>query len=344
MVMFRCGEVGDWKKLKVFILDEIYNNGVEEQFAMVNAGGQAVIEGVLMRYEDRVAVAVRNPEGKIVVKKERVRWKESKLPFVRGIVNLISMLRLGVAALGFSSDVALGIKKQKKGSAALVGSFIVAIIVGIFLFKFLPLGAAELVDGALGVSSFWFNVVDGGVRFLILVAYLGAVSLMADMRRVFEYHGAEHKAVNCFEAGKMLTVKKIGWTYSFMNLINPFFSGIPTCHGAGGIAGHYAFGGRSGGSVVIYGALFIAIGLFFSGSFTEFVHFFPMPILGVILLFEAFLLMSFIKDVAPSKKCLFVALIVALIAFNLPYGYAVALITGVILDFSVKKDKILKHF
>ena len=143
---------------------------------------------------------------------------------------------------------------------------------------------------------------------------------------------------------KMLTVKKIGWTYSFMNLINPFFSGIPTCHGAGGIAGHYAFGGRSGGSVVIYGALFIAIGLFFSGSFTEFVHFFPMPILGVILLFEAFLLMSFIKDVAPSKKCLFVALIVALIAFNLPYGYAVALITGVILDFSVKKDKILKHF
>ncbi|HZX12154.1 MAG TPA: DUF1385 domain-containing protein [Candidatus Nanoarchaeia archaeon] len=207
--MFRCGEVGDWKKLKVFILDEIYNNGVEEQFAMVNAGGQAVIEGVLMRYEDRVAVAVRNPEGKIVVKKERVRWKESKLPFVRGIVNLISMLRLGVAALGFSSDVALGIKKQKKGSAALVGSFIVAIIVGIFLFKFLPLGAAELVDGALGVSSFWFNVVDGGVRFLILVAYLGAVSLMADMRRVFEYHGAEHKAVNCFEAGKMLTVKNV---------------------------------------------------------------------------------------------------------------------------------------
>lgn len=143
---------------------------------------------------------------------------------------------------------------------------------------------------------------------------------------------------------KKLTVNKIGWTYSLMNLINPFFGGIPTCHGAGGIAGHYSFGGRTGGSVVIYGVLFVVIGLFFSGGFAEFVKFFPMAVLGVILLFEALTLMSFIKDITASKKCLFVSLVVALISFSLPYGYAIGLLTGILLDFLIKKEKILNHF
>lgn len=143
---------------------------------------------------------------------------------------------------------------------------------------------------------------------------------------------------------KAFSVNKIGWTYSIMNLINPFFSGIPTCHGAGGIAGHYSFGGRTGGSVVIYGMLFLIIGLFFSSGFSEFVKFFPMPILGIILLFEALSLMSFIKDITPSKKCLFVSFVVALIAFTLPYGYAIGLLTGILLDFFIKKDQILNHF
>jgi hypothetical protein len=144
--------------------------------------------------------------------------------------------------------------------------------------------------------------------------------------------------------GKKFSVNKIGWTYTLMNLINPFFSGIPTCHGAGGIAGHYAFGGRTGGSVVIYGSLFIVIGLFFSSGFTEFVKFFPMTVLGIILLFEALSLMSFIKDIAPSRKCLFVSLVVALIAFILPYGYAIGLLTGILLDFLIKKDRIMNHY
>ncbi len=143
---------------------------------------------------------------------------------------------------------------------------------------------------------------------------------------------------------KALTVNKIGWTYSFMNLVNPFFSGIPTCHGAGGIAGHYGFGGRTGGSVIIYGSLYLVIGLFFASGFSEFVKFFPMPILGIILLFEALTLMSFIKDIAPSRKCLFVSLVVALISFSLPYGYAIGLVTGILLDFFIKKDRILNHF
>ncbi|OGR94351.1 MAG: transporter [Elusimicrobia bacterium GWF2_62_30] len=143
---------------------------------------------------------------------------------------------------------------------------------------------------------------------------------------------------------KALTVRKIGWTYTAMNLINPFFSGIPTCHGAGGIAGHYGFGGRTGGSVIIYGALFAVIGLFFSRGFSEFVKFFPMPVLGVILLFESLSLMSFIGDVARSKKCLFVSLVVGIMAFALPYGYAIGLVSGLLLDHFVNKDKILAHY
>jgi len=155
---------------------------------------------------------------------------------------------------------------------------------------------------------------------------------------------ATKQTVNDLFPEKNLTVNKIGWTYSLMNLINPFFGGIPTCHGAGGIAGHYGFGGRTGGSVIIYGSLFIVIGLFFSSGFAEFVKFFPMPVLGIILLFEALALMSFIKDITPSKKCLFVSLVVAMIALCIPYGYAIGLVTGILLDFLIKKDKILNHF
>jgi hypothetical protein len=154
---------------------------------------------------------------------------------------------------------------------------------------------------------------------------------------------ATKRTVEDLFPGHALTVNKIGWTYSMMNLINPFFSGIPTCHGAGGIAGHYGFGGRTGGSVIIYGALFVVIGLFFSGDFAEFMKFFPMPILGIILLFEALALMFFIADIAASKKCLFVSLVTALIAFALPYGYAIGLVTGISLDFFIKKERILNH-
>lgn len=155
---------------------------------------------------------------------------------------------------------------------------------------------------------------------------------------------ATNRTVHDLFPEKQFTVKKIGYTYSLMNLINPFFCGFPTCHGAGGIAGHYNFGGRTGGSVVIYGLLFLVIGLFFSAGFGEFVKFFPKPILGIILLFEALALMFFIKDITPSRKCLFVSFTVALIAFMIPYGYAIGLVVGILLDYLIKKDGILNHF
>lgn len=125
--------------------------------------------------------------------------------------------------------------------------------------------------------------------------------------------------------------KKIGFTYSLMNLVNPFFGGIPTCHGAGGLAGHYTFGARTGGSVIIYGSIYLLIGLFFGRGFEEVVKVFPFPILGVILLFEGLALMSFIKDIVGSKEEIFVALLVAMIAIGLPQGYVIGLIVGTLL-------------
>ena len=128
--------------------------------------------------------------------------------------------------------------------------------------------------------------------------------------------------------GNPIGTKKIGLTYSLMNLINPFFGGIPTCHGAGGLAGHYTFGARTGGSVIIYGLIYLLTGLFFGGVFEEVVKVFPFPILGVILLFEGLALMSFIKDITEVKSDLFVALLVAVIAVGLPQGYVIGLLVG----------------
>lgn len=141
---------------------------------------------------------------------------------------------------------------------------------------------------------------------------------------------------------KKITVRKISFTYSIINLINPFLGGIPTCHGSGGMAGHYAFGARTGGSVIIYGSMFLILGLFFSNSFQAVVHIFPLPVLGIILLFEGLWLMMFIKDIIDSKKSFFIALLTALLAAFLPYGYLIAMVTGTILYYI--SDKHIKSY
>ena len=146
-------------------------------------------------------------------------------------------------------------------------------------------------------------------------------------------------AQDLFPERKPLTIKKIGITYSLMNLINPFFSGVPTCHGAGGMVGHYTFGGRTGGSVVLYGLLFVIMGLFFGDNFQIIIQVFPLPVLGVILLFESLALMLLIKDVTHEKKGLVITLMVGVMAAGLPYGFLVAMVVGSILYYlPVKLD------
>ncbi|MDR7482866.1 MAG: putative sulfate/molybdate transporter [Armatimonadota bacterium] len=130
---------------------------------------------------------------------------------------------------------------------------------------------------------------------------------------------------------RRLTIRKIGLTYALMNLANPWFGGVPTCHGSGGMAGHFAFGGRTGGSVIIYGLLFVLLGLFFGTGFDHVATAFPLPILGVILLFEALALIWLLRDTAPSRSEFPVALLVGLLAFGLPYGYVIGLVVGTVL-------------
>lgn len=130
---------------------------------------------------------------------------------------------------------------------------------------------------------------------------------------------------------RRVSVRKIGLTYAAVNLTAPLFGGIPACHGCGGLAGHYALGARTGGSVVIYGSFFALAGLFLSGSLTQLMAAFPLPVLGVVLLAEALTLMRFVADQAGHKRDFAVALLVGAIAFTLPQGYLVGLVVGLLL-------------
>jgi len=131
--------------------------------------------------------------------------------------------------------------------------------------------------------------------------------------------------------GSDVTARKLGLTYSLANLTVPFLGGIPVCHGSGGLAGHYAFGARTGGSVIIYGAGYLLCGLVFGGNFMGFVSVFPKAVLGVLLMFEGVQLMRLSRDSAGGEEGFFLMLVTALIAAGLPYGFAVALVVGTVL-------------
>lgn len=146
-----------------------------------------------------------------------------------------------------------------------------------------------------------------------------------------------------FPERKDLTVKKIGITYSIMNLTVPFFSGVPCCHGSGGMVGHYAFGGRTGGSVIIYGLVYILLGVFFGNNIETIIKIFPLPVLGVILLFEGISLMLLIKDIVHDKKDFVITILVGVLAFGLPYGFVISMIIGTAVYYSPLQINTLKN-
>lgn len=147
---------------------------------------------------------------------------------------------------------------------------------------------------------------------------------------------ATRQIIEDFFPDSRITIRKIGFTYAVMNLVNPFFSGVPTCHGSGGIAGHYAFGARTGGSVIIYGVLYVILGLFLSPGFRTVIELFPKPILGVILLFEGLALMRLVMDLTRSRADFTLALLIGLAAVGLPYGYVLGLVGGTLLAYRGK--------
>jgi MFS superfamily sulfate permease-like transporter len=144
-------------------------------------------------------------------------------------------------------------------------------------------------------------------------------------------------AQDLFPERDPLTIKKISFTYALMNLVNPFLGGFPVCHGSGGMVGHYAFGARTGGSVVIYGSIFLVMGLFFSQGFADVVQIFPLPVLGVLLLFEALSLATLLRDISASRADLLVALLVGLLCAGLPYGYLVGLLVGTAVYYAMQR-------
>jgi MFS superfamily sulfate permease-like transporter len=148
---------------------------------------------------------------------------------------------------------------------------------------------------------------------------------------------ATRQAVEDLFPDVKISVRKLTFTYAFMNLVNPFFGGVPTCHGSGGLVGHYTFGARTGGSIIIYGTLFLVLGLFFAAGFQQVVQVFPLPILGVLLFFEGVALMMFARSEMARRRDFYIVLLTGLIANGLPYGYATALVVGTLVFYGAKR-------
>jgi uncharacterized protein YqhQ len=174
-----------------------------------NYGGQAVMEGVMMRGSKSMAVAVRKPDGEILVHTEAVDPRiytgpASRWPFLRALPMLWDTLVLGMRTLMFSADVALAEEEELEFKGPLAwGTMAVSLAVGVTVFFVTPLLLVGLVDRYIA-SDILSSLVEGIIRLLLIVAYIWAVGLMPDIRRVFAYHGAEHKTINAYEAGAPL--------------------------------------------------------------------------------------------------------------------------------------------
>ncbi len=175
-----------------------------------NYGGQAVIEGVMMRGSRGMAVAVRRPDGGIEIHSEPLtsriystRW--SKMPFVRGLALLWDALGLGIRSLLFSAEVSVEDEEDVEFSGAVAwGTVAIALLLGIGIFFVLPLLIVGFLDRWI-VSDLASNLVEGAIRLVIFLAYIIVVGRMGDIRRVFSYHGAEHKTINAYEDDAELT-------------------------------------------------------------------------------------------------------------------------------------------
>lgn len=171
---------------------------------MKTYGGQAVIEGVMMRSQHFMTTAVYTPTGK-KVKRQRLPKQTiaNKIPFLRGMVNLVDMMKDGMSVLTWSAEQQLE-EDEQGGKAILFITTIFSLLIAITIFKGLPLLAAKLVGSS---NPFIFNLIDGAVKLSLFIGYIYAISFSKDIRRVFQFHAAEHKAIACHEAQKPLTVE-----------------------------------------------------------------------------------------------------------------------------------------
>ena len=175
---------------------------------IITYGGQAVIEGVMMRGQKAFAIAMRAPDGNIVVHQEGLaavyRSKITKIPFLRGVILLWDALGLGIRALTLSANTQTG-EEEKLEGPALYLTLGVSLALGIGLFFLLPAALGGLAERYLGWNAWMANLLEGVVRLVLLIGYIWAIGFMPDVKRLFGYHGAEHKTINAFEAGAELT-------------------------------------------------------------------------------------------------------------------------------------------
>ena len=191
-------------------------------------GGQAVLEGVMMKSGDNVSLTVRREDGTMVTKNSKFVSSKKKsfffrLPIIRGVVNFIESMKLSMSTLSESAEM-LGFDEPGEGKfekwlSSRFGDKLMNIVMGIgavlgiilslFLFMWLPVFLTNIVEHFTGELGLWKSVLEGIIKIGIFVAYMLLVSLMKDIRRTFEYHGAEHKSIFCYESGKELTVENV---------------------------------------------------------------------------------------------------------------------------------------
>lgn len=183
---------------------------MSEQLPMY--GGQAVIEGVMMRGSQTVAIAMRAPNEEIVIHSEPLsgiyKSKIIKIPFLRGLVALWDALGLGIRALTISANIQTG-EDEKLEGPALYLALAISLTFGIGLFFLLPAIVGQLSERVLGISAWWSNLLEGLVRLALLVGYIWIIGKSSEISRVFAYHGSEHKTINAFEAGADLTPETV---------------------------------------------------------------------------------------------------------------------------------------
>jgi len=183
---------------------------MEERFP--SYGGQAVIEGVMMRGSQSVAIAMRAPDNLIVVHTEPLsalyRSKLLKIPFLRGLIGLWDALGLGMRALTISANVQTG-EDEKLEGPALYLTLGLSLALGIGIFFLAPALVGQFSEKWFHLNAWWGNLIEGLIRLLLLVGYIWGVGHIPDIRRVFAYHGAEHKTINAFEAGAELTPQNV---------------------------------------------------------------------------------------------------------------------------------------
>ena len=178
----------------------------------ITYGGQAVLEGVMIRGQRHVSVAVRRPDGGIVLRCEHLspffNGPLRRVPLVRGVLTLAETLTLGMRALIYSANVGLEAEGQEIGKGATAGMITMSLLLAVALFFLAPVAASRSLDGVLE-SHLLVNVVEGVIRLAIFLAYLALISRSQEIRRVFMYHGAEHMTVHAREHGDPLEVENV---------------------------------------------------------------------------------------------------------------------------------------